>query len=48
MSSILEARRQKLLRKLASVNRQIVKTQERLANLETRLALTGQGQQNAA
>jgi hypothetical protein len=48
MNGSLEARRQKLLRKLAAVNRRIVKTQERLADLEAKLALAVKPQQKAA
>ena len=48
MKNILEARRQKLLRELAWVNRQLVKSQERLTILEARMALAGQAQQKAA
>jgi len=48
MNSQLEARRQKLVRELAKVDRQIVKTQERLADLEARMTFAGHAQQKAA
>jgi hypothetical protein len=48
MKNTLEARRQKLLRQIAKVDRQIVKTQERVANLEARMAVAGHAQQQAA
>jgi len=48
MNSQLEARRQKLMREIAKIDRQIVKTRERLVDLEARMARASQAQQKAA
>jgi hypothetical protein len=48
MKSSLIARRQKLLRELARVNRQIARTHKSLAGIEGRIALLGQLRTKAA
>lgn len=48
MKTILEARRQKLLRAITRVNRRITHTQRQLARLENRMAQFAQGQGKAA
>ena len=50
MKTILEVRRQKLLRELTRVNQQITRTQQRLASIEARIRsdrpTTGQSRLN--
>jgi hypothetical protein len=48
MKSSLIARRRKLLRELARVNRQIAKTQKNLAGIEGRMVFLGQSRTKAA
>ncbi len=48
MQSSLIARRQKLLRELARVNRQIAKAQKNLAGIEGRITLLGHIRTQAA
>ena len=48
MKTVLEVRRQKLLRELARVNQQISRTQKQLATIESRLTLANKAQSKAA
>jgi septal ring factor EnvC (AmiA/AmiB activator) len=48
MKTDLETRRQKLLGELAQVDRQIARTQKRLAHLETRIARASPSREKAA
>ena len=48
MKSSLIARRRKLLRELARVNRKIAKTQKHLAGIEGRIVMLGQSGTKAA
>jgi hypothetical protein len=48
MKRVLQARRQKLLRELAGVHRQIVKAEQQLARIETRMADAARPRDRAA
>jgi hypothetical protein len=48
MKRVLEARRQKLLRELAGVHREIIKARQWLARIETRMAAAARRRDRAA
>jgi septal ring factor EnvC (AmiA/AmiB activator) len=48
MKTVLEARRQKLLRDITRVNHRITQTQQQLARLENRIAQVAQSHRKAA